>query len=90
MGVPVCSPLRLFQHTLAYRQVSSLLGGISVISSYASRWYILACGAVQGDVCWCNLLIALDLGAISRHIACVSLGHRLKNIAFPWSGSVVF
>ena len=57
---------------------------------YASRWDLLSFGALQGDVCWCNLLIALDLGAISRHIACALLGHRRKNIAFPWSGSVVF
>ena len=57
-------------------------------SSSASRWDVLAFGAIQGDVFWCNCLNFLDLGAISRHIACVSLGRRRKNIVFPWSGSV--
>ena len=61
-----------------------------VSSSSASIWDILAFGAVQGDVCRRNRLSFLDLGAISRHIACVSLGCRHKNIAFPWSGSIVF
>ena len=58
-------------------------------SSSASRWDVIACGAVQGGVCWCNRLSFLDLGDISHHIVCVSLGRRRKNIAFPWSGSVV-
>ena len=59
-------------------------------SSYKSRWGVLACVAVQDDFFLCSGLTFLDLGAISRHIACVSLGHRRKNIAFPWSGSVIF
>ena len=53
-------------------------------------WDVLACGSVQGGVCWCNCLIFLDLGAIKIHIACVSLGRRRKNLAFPWSGIIVF
>ena len=52
-------------------------------SSSASRWEVLAYGAVQGDVFWCNCLSFIHLGAISCHIACVSLGHRRKNIALP-------
>ena len=64
--------------------------GIAVSYSSVSRWYILAFGSVKSDVCWYNCLIFLDLGSISRHIACVSLGFRRKNIAFSWSGSVVF
>ena len=57
-------------------------------SSSASRLDVLACGALQVDVFWCNRLNFLDLGAISLHIACVSLGRRYKDIAFPWSESV--
>ena len=45
---------------------------------------------MQGDVFWCNCLSFLDPGAISRHIACVTFGHRRKNIASPWSESVIF
>ena len=58
--------------------------------SSASRRDVLGCGAVQGDVYWCNCLSFLDLCDISHHIDCVSLGRKRKNIAFPWSGSVVF
>ena len=47
-------------------------------SSSTSRWDVLACVAMQGDFSWCNCLSFLDLGSISRHIACVSLGRRHK------------
>ena len=82
--------LLLFQHNLTDRQVPSLLEGIAVSYSSVSRWDVLVCGSVQGDFCWCNLLNFIDLGAISRVIACVSLVRRHKNIAFPWSGSIIF
>ena len=65
-----------------------LLEGISVSYSSSSRWDVLACVDVQGDVCCCNSLRIIDLGAISRHIACVLLGGRRKNIAFTWIRSV--
>ena len=44
----------------------------------ASRWDVLVYGTVKGYICWCNRLSFLDLGAISCHIACVSLGYRRK------------
>ena len=58
--------------------------------SSASIWGVIACGDVQGDVCWCNCLSFLDLSDISHHIGCVSLGRRRKDIAFTWGESVVF
>ena len=56
----------------------------------ASRWYVLACGTMQGDVLWCNRLSFLDLGAISRHIACVLLGRRRKNMHLHGAGALFF
>ena len=61
-----------------------------MISSSAIIWDVLACGSVEGDVFWCNRLSFLDLGAISRHIACVSLGRRRKNMYSHGAGVFFF
>ena len=55
--------------------------------SYVSIWEVLACCDVQCDVCWFNCLIFLDLGSISRHIDCVSIGRRRKILNFHGAGA---
>ena len=61
-----------------------------MISSSASRWKILAYGAVQGDVYWCNRLSFLDLGAISCHIFVFHVVADVKILHIHGAGALFF
>ena len=55
-----------------------------------SRWDVLSCGDVQGDLCCCNRLIFLDLVAISHHIAFFYLVTYVRKSYFCGAGALFF